>query len=96
MLLLDYRGLTCRSKDYLELDFCKIDDGGFAPLPEIVVVPELSWSREEKVGLKVLTDEMGGLLSFPPKELEAVVDISAPVAPSDVAPPGFSLSYLFK
>ena len=43
-----------------------------------------------------MTDEMGGLLSFPPKELEAVVDISAPVAPSDVAPPGFSLSYLFK
>lgn len=40
---------------------------------------------------------VGGLASFPPNELEALVDISGPVAPKDeAAPPGFSFSYLFK
>ena len=39
----------------------------------------------------------GGLASLPPNELEAVVDIRGPVAPSElVAPPGLSLSCLFK
>ena len=70
-------------------------DDGLAPLPDVVVAPWLSWSIEENVGLKEVP-EVGGLASFPPKELEAVVDIRGPVPPSDAAPPGFSLSCLFK
>ena len=64
-------------------------------------LPWLSCSIEENVGLKPVpvTPEgaAGGFVSLPPKELEAVVDMNGPVAPSEAAtPPGLSFSYLFK
>ena len=58
---------------------------------------------EEKVGLKLVPPLIGaavlpligGLASLPPNELDAVVDMSWPVAPSEL-PPGFSFNCLFK
>ena len=67
--------------------------------------PALSWSIEEKVGLKVVPDAapvpgppVGGFVSLAPKELEAVVDMRGPVPPSEaaVAPPGFSFNCLLR
>ena len=56
---------------------------------------------DENVGLKVdaagpyaPTAPEGGLANLAPKELDAAVEPSAPVAPSE--PPGFSFSCLFK
>ena len=59
---------------------------------------------EEKVGLNDVPVSgpcaplaIGGLVSFPPNELDAVVDIRGPVAPRETpTPPGFSFNCLFK
>ena len=56
----------------------------------------MSWSIELKVGLNEvaagpLLPAMGGLVSLPPNELDALVDMSY-----WAAPPGFSFNCLFK
>ena len=91
----DCIGLACLSKDWRELDRWRMVEEG-SPVWPPVAPPALSWSIEEKVGLKEELDapialEIGGLANFPPKELDVVVS----VAPRP-GPPGFSLSCLFK
>ena len=57
---------------------------GFAAEEAASLAPEFSCSMEEKVGLNEVPEPIGaavlppigGLVSLPPKELEAVVDIS--------------------
>ena len=62
-------------------------------------------SIDEKLGLNAVPEDgavvpaaplIGGLVSFAPNELDAIVEPRAPVPPNEVAPPGFSLSCLFK
>ena len=84
MLRWDCNGLACRSKDCLELDRYSKAVAGFAADEAASLAPEFSCSMEEKVGLNevpvpigaAVFPLMGGLVSLPPKELEAVVDIS--------------------